>query len=913
MISLLVCVLVLLVLLSPDLSFSIFRSVPPLTDPIRQQTETTTELQSATETLPEAPLLAIEPAPPAPGSAASLQPKTNIDPDIESQAIASQLALSELRKKVQRESDRLDKWSGSDWTRTQSLLESTTEETSTAEINRVVEQATRLFNTTLIDIEFQELTQSIRNDTALDAIAKLVAFRENHPNHPRLDEVGPLLRAIGHDGWLKLAASEASFSSPDKASSFEAWLMIATSWSIIGQEDEQREAMRRARVSIPRLTSPENVIDATTDLCQHDLFDRTLAEPLILEAVKSCDEISHPIINRVYASHLSGLTGRFGMTAVSAKLLAAAVEPETSIYSRPNRVYDDMLPIFECRAKAWTEAPSTLDSIARTLERQRGAKRQRIASCFTFAAIAAAKRNDEQAFYRMILKAESAISTESFRSDFVYGHARRLGDAYIAARQWQNAIIVANNVPDPYMQAALLFQVLAASPQDVPTFNIEELFEYYGDQRWGSRGVAGYVEYRLRSGEEPLTVVQWVQKLPDPGLRAAAYAGVARAAGTLGQTANKTPTSNNSRFAVTADNPRSLIESASKQADNIEDNIKSACAWLEVARTWNLTGRQQSYQAAVVAFHDRCFAAWTDVWRSRPSPQKSHKGTYYYADNYRRQSAESEGIRRIIDCERHLAEMQADLGDAAGALYTSLRIANHAGYLDKPDSYINWQFWFLRAIAMRIQNDTGIGQDVFLPRRIPYGDTPYINALIAAWRSNIPQLHAEIGKLREKSKPGELARATAELAILYAERGDVDGYRSARRTAFAEIRRGGAATKMKTILATADAIAGELTMAKDSIVSGDVDCFDGPSRPLAEVAVGLAKSGRIDEAIAEATSIPKQDICFRSRAFNAVATAKQSELSDDETLPWVSSLPTQNDQIAALCGLAIAIESAQQQ
>ena len=118
---------------------------------------------------------------------------------------------------------------------------------------------------------------------------------------------------------------------------------------------------------------------------------------------------------------------------------------------------------------------------------------------------------------------------------------------------------------------------------------------------------------------------------------------------------------------------------------------------------------------------------------------------------------------------------------------------------------------------------------------------------------------------------------------------------------------------MRTILATADAIAGEFSMAKDYIVAGDIEFFDGPSRPRAEIAVGLAKAGRIDEALTEATSIPKQDTYFRSRAFNSVATANQSKLSDDETLPWVSSLPTQNDQIAALCGLAIAIESAQQQ
>ena len=784
---------------------------------------------------------------------------------------------------------------------------------SPTKVNSLVDQASQLLEATLPEIDISEQLAKIRDDHPVDAIEKLIAFRKRYPDHPRVSELGNVVAEVGHKGWLKWASSEMEACSPDTAVFFEAWLPIASAWSIFGEQAEQREAMRRAREAIPRLTSPERVIEATIDLCQHDLFDRQFAEPLIKEAVQTCTEVSHRIDNRVYSAHLSGLSGLFGMRSLSAQLLEAVMEPDTEIRRISNRIriYGDMLPIFECQSKVWTHPVATLDSIAQALERRRQYTRKpRIASCFAYAAIAAAKKNDDLQFSRMILKAESVISTENFRSEHVYGHARRIGEAYLAARQWQNAVIIGNNLTDPRMQASILFQVLEKSPQHVPAYNLEELFESYGHRRWSARGVAAYVEHRIRAGDDPFTVLQWVFDLPNPGLRGAAFAGVARAAESTRPTTNSSLPSLQADTQPQIENPRSLIELAANSVARIEDPIDAAYGWLEIARSWKITNRKHSYDQAVLSFHDCCFAAWCEIWKLRPSPIKSYKGTYY-DDSSRRQREESADVMRIIDCARQLAEMQADFGDAQGALATSVKIANHAGFLDKPKSYVNWQYLFVRAIATRTQTETGVGPDVFLSRH--FYNTPYSNAIIAAWTGNIPLLEAEIEKLRKKSAKGELARASAELAILYAQRDDIKGYRAARRAAFSDVRRGGAAYRMKSILATADAIAGEFALARDNIVSGDVAWFDGPSRPRSEISIGLANADKVEQSLAEAEKISEQSLFFRSRAFNAVAQARfrQRTESSDDLLAWAQTLRSPNDKIAALCGLALAAEAAQ--
>lgn len=753
---------------------------------------------------------------------------------------------------------------------------------------------------------YAELKASFENKKAHEVVSELLRPRENQ-GEPSLPTVAKsLLGEISVRQWLELAASEVDEASPETVGFAEAWLPIASAWSVVGEDAEVREAMRRVREAIPRMTRPERQIDIAMDLIDHDLCDRSFADQLFQSALESCEQIGDLHVRRTYYAPLSGIASRLGKNAISAKLFQQTVDPQT--HQTGNHWVDrELLFIYRCRAAAWTEPPHVIEAIALELESLGGPNEEFFANCYARAAMAAARQTDRQQFYRTMFKAESAMSTERFRSQFTYIHAVPLGEAYLMARQWQNAVIIANNIPDPGLQASLLFRVLTHAPQHVPSFNLPDLFESHADRRWGARGVAGYVEHRLRSGDDALAVIGWIRRLPDPALRGAAYAGVARSSDVLRTSTESLPTSTVSVAKPDLNSPRSLIETAQQIANGMEDPIDSAYGWLEVAQACRFTGREQSYQDAVASFHDCCFAAWLEIWQKRPRAKKSYDNTY--RDDYsRRQFAEGDEIIRLIDCERHLAEMQADQGDTDGAIYTCLRIADHAGFLEKSEWYVTWQYLFIQAIVMRIQHDTGVGPDVFLPRR--FSVTTYSRSLVAAWTRNISQLQAEIERLRAESEPAELARASAELAILFARRGDVEGYRAARRLASSEIGQGRARQRIKCVLATADALAGEFELAQANLVAGEVPWFGGPGRARSQIAISLAQTGAWEPAMEQADMVSPRDAIYRSRALRAVAQArfKQDGFARITLLSWVDMFEAPNDKIAILCGIASAAE-----
>jgi len=192
----------------------------------------------------------------SPSQASQKVRPANDTPIDQQRMIAAQQAFAKIHKKIDGESERLKKFGGNAWLQMQSLLDAATVARSPAKVASLADQASQLLEATLPEIDIAELLATIRGDNPVDAIEKLIAFREQYPDHPRLSELGNVVAEVGHKGWLKWAASEMEACSPDSAAFFEAWLPIASAWSIFGEQAEQREAMRRAREAIPRLTSP---------------------------------------------------------------------------------------------------------------------------------------------------------------------------------------------------------------------------------------------------------------------------------------------------------------------------------------------------------------------------------------------------------------------------------------------------------------------------------------------------------------------------------------------------------------------------------------------------------------------------------------------------------------------------------
>ncbi|MEO2031388.1 MAG: hypothetical protein ABGZ35_04830, partial [Planctomycetaceae bacterium] len=254
----------------------------------------------------------------------------------------------------------------------------------------------------------------------------------------------------------------------------------------------------------------------------------------------------------------------------------------------------------------------------------------------------------------------------------------------------------------------------------------------------------------------------------------------------------------------------SLIEAAAQLAAKIENHHESAFAWTQVARTWNLLGKTRRYRHAVAEVDDSIFEAWGDVWNDRPPVTPSSNGSYIDSDD-RHLKKEQETVGWIVVCLRELSGMQADLGDARGAMETCLNLANAAGFLSARQTIVDFNFLYLKSMAGRLQSDTGVGPDAF-PCEEHY-DVDYTSAMLAAGTKDLARLQARIPKLADRAETGarreraQLARAQCELTILYAEQGDIDGYRDARRAAQSQITQGKAPSAMKCLLATADALA----------------------------------------------------------------------------------------------------------
>ena len=513
-----------------------------------------------------------------------------------------------------------------------------------------------------------------------------------------------------------------------------------------------------------------------------------------------------------------------------------------------------------------------------------------------------------------MFKAESYLARLPTGTYPNYLFAARLAEANLLQRRWRAAVIIANNIPDPSLRASLLFRIMKDAPQEVRTRNLAELFERFAEQRWASPACASHAEHRLRSGESLLSVAEWTQSLPLASQRASAYVGLARATMFRSTDNHKTSSSDepeSQRPDIT--DADSLVDAAERVAAGINDPLDSAFAWLQIARTSNLLRQTQRYRQAVAMIDDRLFDAWSIVWDARPPARLSYNGGYYYADKSH-ETNEKRTIGLIVTCHRHLAVMQADLGDSRGAMETCLNLANAAGFMNATATYNDWNFLQLKALFTRFQKETGIGPDAIpLSKYRPYRDP---SALVAAWAKDVEGLEAALPDLVERSHQrnisasvrAQTARAYGELAILSAERGNTDGYRTARRSAQSLITQGRAGSEMKLILATADALAGEFALAESNLVRGTLALFGDSNRPRQQLAISLAADGQWEKALEHARHVSANQPWYRSKAWAAVAEARLQDRSQsrNEILEWVDSLQSPIDKAAAYCGLTLA-------
>ncbi|MEM6468011.1 MAG: hypothetical protein AAF802_00475 [Planctomycetota bacterium] len=847
----------------------------------------------------------------SPSIASSIPARKQPVPNPEQQSEAER-AIARLNSKIQQidgNDGRLGRYGGEPWQSIQRLVETANKTEDAAIAIKTATQATTQLEALIPELDYSEFRESIRGQDARKVLSALVGFRRSHANHPRLTELEQSLKGLSRDKWLEMAAEELKTAPPDDAGFSEGWLPIASAWQLVGNDAEAREAVRQAIEALPRMTLPERVIDSTIEICQHESFDKSSSSQLIEDAAKMCEQIAAKWTRGTYLANLSGLASQLGHRTLATKLLEQALSPDNMTVEFG--VTEKLVLTQQARAASWTAKPETIFAICAKLEKLNYPKPVYNANAYGHAAIAAARNNDRRQFFRAMLLTENALAPVRVYDYPNYLYAVRLAEANLLHRRWRAAVIVANNIPDPYVRASLLFRVMKDAPQEIRARNLPELFERFADQRYASPACAGHAEHRIRSGESLLSVAAWLHSLPLESQRAAAFSGIARSIGTT--TVADDPPEEELHISVDFDDPTSLMNAAERVAHLIQEPIDAAFVWIQIARTWNLLGKTQRYRQAITNLDDRLFDAWTGVWENRPPVKRSYNGGYIDADD-RHRDDEKHTVGMIVACHRHLAEMQTDLGDTRGAMESCLNLANAAGLLDATATYNNWNFLYLKALLNRLQGATNVGPDaVPLQKHRSYR---YTRALMAAWAKDIPELEATLPELVEhyqsrKANSNERhipARAYGELAILFAERGNIQAYQNARRSAQSQITQGRAGSEMKLVLATADALAGEFALAESNLVRGTLGWYGDANRPRRQLVVSLALDGQWEKALDHAQKISKAQPLYRAEAWAAVAEGRRRGRSETakELLEWMESLESQIDRAAAYCGLSLA-------
>lgn len=735
----------------------------------------------------------------------------------------------------------------------------------------------------------------------------LIRLQADAKSVPTSEQIQSVLSRIASESWLREAEEILIDCSPSTSGFAEAWLPIASSCQQMRNEPETRAAVRNCRESIVRLTNPKDAVDVSVLLLQHPCFDERDAVRAISETENACGQVAEAGTRLVYLAELAGHAKRLGQHDLASRL--EAIVANTAPLSKQS-YYQIWLPVvLRCRTLAIEGDHQGITGVIDDAAKKSEPNSLALASCYAHLASAFASLNNKRKFENAIAQAETYLASSYLEDYPAYYHAGNLADAYRRAGYWPATVTYANSIIDPEMQAGILFRVLNQKPDQPIGQDKRRLFINFGQRTPACSAIAKFVASELREGADPLDLFQWADALPEPPLRAAAFAGFSRQELTL---ATPKPGIKDDLISLSVpdlNQPRTFVETAQEIAEHIEDPLEAAFAWLHIAQTWGKLRKVASYQRAVDAMDANCMRAWESVWARQKRPKKSFDGTYSRPSYDRMEDREKLTVQLILACRRQTMDMQVKLGDVNGAATTGVTLAREAGIFGDNDQLFQWNYLHLQAMTLCILDRLPEGQHLY--RITSWDSSTYFDALRAVWSEDLPQLRQTAEKLKNARNPRHTARAFAELAVLEARLGNREGYRNARRTTTALISASSSCKPLGSVLATADIEVGEFALARETLSAGAVDWFGTADRSRTALCIALAEKGRIADAETLANKIPKRYPIYQCNAYNALVQAKVrqgvpvSELATQST----EDLSQTMKSIAELCGLSLAIEN----
>jgi hypothetical protein len=834
-------------------------------------------------------------------------------------------AVERARKSYQAELARqdqtlLEEFGGTEWAAVRQQVELAEAAKQPQAAAERYNKATVLLKTAIPVVLTRQTVASLDAKEYQTAFEKIRRLYQSFPDHAGFEEIRKRVASLPTEVWSDLAYQEAKHATPDDPGLAEMWIVIARVDEVRGRASESRESVRRAWDAVERMAKPERAVESGIDLIDYQRIksDTNGIQERFTTAISICDAVSDSIQRSEYLADLAGLARAFGNQRLYEETLKKSLESCNPRKQRRNNNAD----IMRCRALSWSSEPSEILSICQALPKYTGSRGftpfELNAMGYAYAALAAARKHDRMAFVLSALHAESQLACVNTQKN-VYQVARLiLARSDIEDRQWGRAVTTGRNLTDPEWQGSVFFSVMAGAPQLLESDGIEAAIKRQPDSRYSVSGVAALTLHRLRQGVSPAELIEWVDLLPRSSLKVAAFSAFAHArhVGLPDRPeANSKQTPDEVVIKPDAEDFRSLVESAEATARRIVDPLQRAYSWQLIARTWNLAEKEASYQRACSEVKLACREAWTPIWEDQPAPRRgigaknwySNRADYYFDRSSRDQRSETEAVVRICECLVSFAERQIRLGDSGHAVETCIDAAR-ASHVCTDRVAKRGFFLRMQAVLAKAAHQTRIPSST-LKLDLYIRDLTYPTCLLAAWsddEADLKKLLAAFEQARPfgSEKDNQVARVSAELALLMAKQGDVTAYRAARRKSLSLIDAKGAQPQIKLLLAEADARVGEFVLAENTLVEKPLVWYGPVDRPRSAIIVGLASAGRWEDAMKKLDRVSTSEPKWRLNAALAIATARSKVEPAQGTLDWIQTLDSPLNRVAGFCGLA---------
>lgn len=719
------------------------------------------------------------------------------------------------------------------------------------------------------------------------------AWKSKPQLQERLTEFWLELDGWNKDQWLELLNEELFELDPEDGGFADVHHALADLQSDLGDENGASKSTETAWDNSFRITDPTRAAESGLRSVQ-----RYARQQQYDEVAKRTNKVSVDLVFNVadpfHRMRLFSEIGRISRKPDGRRKLVSVINQIDNNARLFLRLY--WKQIYECRIEAESKAPSEIRSLCVNVPKYNGSRGYEPFSAntmsYAYAAVAAARTNNESAFWESLLLAESQqmddtgveVRNQTAQTALVEADLRK-GNVY-------RALMTAMNMSDEKTRARMLLPILAEFPEQTPPFIDLDFIQRTGTLDEGCVAVSKMFPSFAKQLGGREEAINWIFRIRSKSVKVAALISLARNQLLPKQLENPAIASPGK---LDPSDFRNMLQNAESDAALIQDANGRAWAYLWIAFCWKKLDQPASYLAALEKSDGAIKSCWARFWKEFTAPRRRGYKRYGVL---REQTGD---LSRITDYYATLAEIQAfQLDDPRLAIENVIYAARSTHPLNAKNIEIRGRLW---VITEAIHQACGIRTRVLESAYSGYNAELYYKALLLSIKGDLQGVVEAINTLTsQKQGINYSTRAMAEAAIVAAKQGDLASYRNYRRKAAGNIKSKGASESIALALYQADAFAGEFNMAKKGANSRGYLPLFGPSAKVGATLCGqLSTASRTEDAMEQLPS-PREPF-FRIQAVHSVAACRFKSLPKAQLLEWVDSLQPL-DRVSAICGIA---------